>query len=197
MSSESPKTKQNTQIIAALIGAGAVIIAAIIGLAAAKGGSSGSSGAAPPSTNNLSASSDTGSTPPITPTPSSSVTLVWHHSVRFPYETGLDLNDDQPNIIEMGSSPDFDTGTQADHLPEFQLWRGKAGTVAKPDPTFSDCMNSFVSQAQEGLFSSKVNQSACFESQDGTRVAAVTVLSWDKQTWAMNADVTVWQTASP
>lgn len=197
MSSDDPKASHNTQIVVALIGAGALIIAAIIGVVAAKGGSSGSSSAAPPSTSTPTTSTDTGSASPVTPTPSSSVTLVWHHSVRFPYETGLDLNDDQPNIVQLGSSPDFNTGTGADELPGFQLWRGKAGTVAKPDPTFSDCMNSFVSQAQEGVFNSKVNQSACFESQDGTRVAAVTVLSWDKQTWAMNADVTVWQTASP
>lgn len=192
MSDENPKATRGTQITVALIGAGAVILAAIIGLAASKGGSGGSPGVAA-GTNSPSASSNTGSTSPVTPTPSSSVTLLWHHSVRFPYSTGLDLNDDQPNIVALGNSPDFSTATQANDLPGFQAWRGKSGTVAKPDPNFSECNDSFVSQAQEGLFDSRIGQSACFESQDGTRVAAVTVLSWDKQTWAMNADVTVWQ----
>jgi len=198
MSSEGPQNTHNTQIIAALIGAGAVIIAAIIGLAAASGRSSGSSGAAPPSTSAPSAGSDTGSTSSIPPTTSSSVTLVWRHSVRFPYETGLDLNDNQPNIVQMVNNPDFVTGSANNDTPGFGFFQ-KAGTIAKPDPTFSDCMDSFVSQAQaQGqLFNIRVGESACFESQDGTRVAAVTVLSWDKQTWTMYADVTVWQTASP
>jgi hypothetical protein len=126
------------------------------------------------------------------------VTLVWHHSVRFPYETGLDLNDNQPNIIQMGSNPDFTVGSNSNDTPGFTFYR-KAGTVAKADPTFRDCMDSFVTQAQDpgGDFNIRVGESACFESQDGTRVAAVTALSWDKQTWAMYADVTVWQTASP
>lgn len=174
-----------------------MIIAAIIGVAAAKGGSSGSSGSVPPGTSTPSASSGTGSVSPTTPTPSSSVTLVWHHSVRFPYETGLDLNDNQPNVVDMVTSPDFSTGSDNNDLPGFGYQRGKAGTVAKADPTISDCMDSFVSQAQTGLFRIRVGESACFSSQDGTRIAAVTVLSWDKKTWAMYADVTVWQTANP
>jgi hypothetical protein len=194
MSSEDPKTTRNVQITAAFIGAGAVIIAAIIGLAASKGGSSGSSGGGPPSASTTVAGSDTGSPSPTASAPSSSVTLVWQHSVRFPYETGLDLNDNQPTVVSVGSNPNFNTGTGTGDLPGFQLWQGKAGTVSNSDPTFSDCMNSFVSQAQEDVFPVRVGQSACFESQDGTRVAAVTVLSWDKSTWAMYADVKVWQT---
>jgi hypothetical protein len=61
------------------------------------------------------------------------VAVVWRHNVRFPSETGLDLRDDQPNIVQMVSIPDFET--------------------------------------------------------------ASAVLSWDRQSSSMNADVTVWQAA--
>ena len=88
----------------------------------------------------------------------------------------------------MVNNPDFTTGSANSDTPGFSFVQ-KAGTLAKPYPTFCDCTDSFVSEAQEDQFNIQVGQSACFESQDGSRVAAVTVLSWDKQNWVMYADV--------
>ena len=182
-----------------LTGGLATIIAAIIAVSvthASSGTSSSSSGTSSSSPGPSSSSPGPSNSSPG-PTPSSPVALVWHHNVRFPYETGLDLNDNQPNVQSMVNS-DFNTANFGDNtIPAFSLWRGKAGTVSKPDPTFSDCMNSFVSQAQGDSILSRVGQSVCFESQDGTRVAAVTVLAWNNNTWAMYADVKVWQTNGP
>jgi hypothetical protein len=119
------------------------------------------------------------------------VAVVWHHRVRFPSETGLDLRDNKPNIVGITDIPDFETGA---YSPGFLLDGGRtAGTVAKSNPTFSDCTDSFISQSQTSSFDVQVGQSACFQSRDGTRVAAVTVLAWDRQSYSMDADVTVWQ----
>jgi hypothetical protein len=121
------------------------------------------------------------------------VAVVWRHNVRFPSETGLDLSDDQPNIVQIVSTPDFETVPESD-FPRFTLDGGRAASaVPKPDATFNDCQDSFISQGQTGIFEIRVGQTACFQSRDGTRVAAVTVLSWDKQSWSLDADVTVWQ----
>jgi len=200
MPSEDSKATRNT-----LIGAGATILAALIGLVAAKAGSGdgsqGSSGGGSPTPSTVvtapastpasaqATGGDTASS--ITPAPSGSVALVWHHNVRFPSETGLDLRDNQPVIVSVVNIPDFET---AAYSPGFVPDGARAaGTVAKSNPTFGDCTDSFISQSQTSTFDVQVGQSACFQSQDGTRVAAVTVLSWDRQTSSMNADVTVWQ----
>jgi len=200
MPSEDSKATRNT-----LIGAGATILAALIGLVAAKAGSGdgsqGSSGGGSPTPSTVvtapastpasaqATGGDTASS--ITPAPSGSVALVWHHNVRFPSETGLDLRDNQPVIVSIVNIPDFET---AAYSPGFVPDGARAaGTVAKSNPTFGDCTDSFISQSQTSTFDVQVGQSACFQSRDGTRVAAVTVLSWDRQTSSMNADVTVWQ----
>ena len=200
MPSEDSKATRNT-----LIGAGATILAALIGLVAAKAGSGdgsqGSSGGGSPTPSTVvtapastpasaqATGGDTASS--ITPAPSGSVALVWHHNVRFPSETGLDLRDNQPVIVSIVNIPDFET---AAYSPGFVPDGARAaGTVAKSNPTFGDCTDPFISQSQTSTFDVQVGQSACFQSRDGTRVAAVTVLSWDRQTSSMNADVTVWQ----
>jgi len=200
MPSEDSKATRNT-----LIGAGATILAALIGLIAAKAGSGdgsngSSAGGSPtpstvvtaPASTPASAQGTGGDTASSTaPAPSGSVALVWHHNVRFPSETGLDLRDNQPVIVSIVNIPDFET---AAYSPGFVPDGAKAaGTVAKSNPTFGDCTDSFISQSQTSTFDVQVGQSACFQSRDGTRVAAVTVLSWDRQTSSMNADVTVWQ----
>jgi hypothetical protein len=93
----------------------------------------------------------------------------------------------------MVSIPDFETA--GSDFPGFLPDGSRAaGAVPKANPTFNDCMDSFISQSQTGIFEVQIGQSACFQSRDGTRVAAVTVRSWDRQTSSMNADVTVWQT---
>lgn len=205
MSSEDSKSTRNTTITVALIGAGATVLAALIGLIASKGGSQGTSaGGSPTASTSVSAPAstpasapatggDTASPASIAPGPSGSVAVVWRHNVRFPSETGLDLRDNQPNIVQMVSIPDFETaGTD---FPGFIPDGSRAaGTVPKANPTFSDCINSFISQSQTSTFEVQVGQSACFQSRDGTRVAAVTVLFWDRQSSSMNADVTVWRT---
>lgn len=200
MPSEDSKATRNT-----LIGAGATILAALIGLVAAKAGSAdgppGSSAGGSPTPSTVvttpvstpaSAQATGGDTAsPTAPAPSGSVALVWHHNVRFPSETGLDLRDNQPVIVSIVDIPDFET---AAYSPGFVPDGARAaGTVAKSNPTFGDCTDSFISQSQTSTFDVQVGQSACFQSRDGTRVAAVTVLSWDRQTSTMNADVTVWQ----
>jgi hypothetical protein len=201
MSSEDSKTTRNTLITVAWIGFGGTVLAALIGLIATRGGSGGSSGGESPTASSpLSVPASTPATngvpvspSSIAPAPSGSVTVVWHHKVRFPSETGLDLNDDQPNIVDISRTPDFGTVPESD-FPRFNLDGGRAASViAKPDPTFNDCQDSFISQGQTGFFEVRVGQTACFQSGDGTRIAAVTVLSWDKQLWSLDADVTVWQ----
>lgn len=203
MPSEDSKATRNT-----LIGAGATILAALIGLIAAKAGSGdGSNGSsaggsptpstvvtAPASTPATAQPTGGDSVSPSSIAPAGSATLVWRHNVRFPSETGLDLRDNQPVIVPVVNIPDFETAPDDSGSPGFLLDGGKAaGTVAKPNPTLSDCMDSFISQSQTGIFEVQVGQSACFQSRDGTRVAVVTVSSWDRLTSTMNADVTVWQ----
>jgi len=203
MPSEDSKATRNT-----LIGAGATILAALIGLIAAKAGSAdgshgSSAGGSPTPSTVVTAPASTpataqpagGDTASSTaPAPPGSATLVWRHNVRFPSETGLDLRDNQPVIVPVVNIPDFETAPDDSGSPGFLLDGGKvAGTVAKPNPTLSDCMDSFISQSQTGIFEVQIGQSACFQSRDGTRVAVVTVSSWDRLTSTMNADVTVWQ----
>jgi len=205
MPSEDSKATRNT-----LIGAGATILAALIGLIAAKAGSgdgsngSSADGSPTPSTVVTAPASTPATTQPtggdsvspssIAPAPPGSATLVWRHNVRFPSETGLDLRDNQPVIVPVVNIPDFETAPDNSGSPGFLLDGGKAaGTVSNPNPTLGDCMDSFISQSQTGIFEVQIGQSACFQSRDGTRVAVVTVSSWDRVTSTMNADVTVWQ----
>lgn len=198
MSNEHQKSESKTQITVALIGAAALIIAAFIGLAVHQGGSGRSSGGGSASSTTPSGKTikRSSSTPMPSPTPSGSVSLVWQHRIRFPYETGLHLSDNQPNVLGMVSA-DFATANYGDiSIPAFSLQVGKAGTVSKPYPTFNECVNSFVSEAQGESVSTQVGQSVCFESDDGSRVAAVTVLAWDKNSFAMRAYAKVWRVNS-
>ena len=196
MSSEGQITR-STQITVALIGAGGLIIAALIGLAVHQSGSDKPPSGRPSNAGTATSNTASPSPNPTASTPSSSVTLVWHHRVRFPYGTGLHLNNDQPKV-QPAAGADFSTANYGDNtIPAFSLQLGQAGIVSKPSPSFSECMNSFVSEAQGNSILTRVGQSVCFESQDGTRIAAVTVLAWDQNTWAMYADVTVWQVTGP
>ena len=128
MSSEDSKAARNTNT-GAWIGAGATvlaaIIAAVIGVVASRGGSGTSSGGGPPTASSPASfpastpatSGDTASPSSIAPAPSGSAAVVWRHNVRFPSETGLDLSDDQPNIVQVVSIPDFETVPESDFSP--------------------------------------------------------------------------------
>src|SRR6185437_15384226 len=155
MSSDDSKSTSTTTITVALIGAGATILAAVIGVIAAKGGSSGgsngSSAGGSPTTStlvstpastpasSLATGGDTASPSTNASAPPGSVALVWHHKVRFPSETGLDLRDNQPAIVQIVNIPDFET---TPYNSGFVLDGGRvAGSVPKSNPTLSDCMD--------------------------------------------------------
>lgn len=126
-----------------------------------------------------------------TPTGATAPEELWRGAVKFPIGTGLDLADGEARVRPEAEAREFviAAGSLAGNVVPVFYHVGRVGKVEKRAVTWSDCHNALT--WQPGAVYGRVNDSVCFESQDGSRLAAVSVLRWDRDSWA--TEVRIWQ----
>jgi hypothetical protein len=128
------------------------------------------------------------------PSPSPGGQVLWQREkMHFPSGSGLELEADSPKI-DAGSDIDFSAEVANErNTPQFRLYNGAvAGLVRKASPSLAECQEALISEAVGDQPIARKGQSLCVQSESGRRLAALTVLSYDPESYERDMAVTVW-----